>query len=141
LSRRRVGLGAIALVAACAGCTNDFDMFLPQDDADGSPSRDGGGTSDAGDSGSHPVDAAVDAKPPADTSCTPPPSCLSAATACAATCSNTEATCRANCNNNGCRNQCTATAGVCKAQCATDCSGCASRGGCAAEAACTSAAK
>ena len=99
---------------ACAGCTYDFDAYLPRfaDVTDGEVDSTPACTLDGGDS------------------------CYSAAKSCAATCTSTRTTCEAGCTNNGCRNNCRNAETTCKNNCVNDCTNCTTGLGCATRARC-----
>jgi hypothetical protein len=108
------------LVAAvvCAGCTYDFDFYLPN-----------GAALDA-----TAVDAPVDTAP----ACTPDggDACYATARGCGGMCAATRGTCEAACTNAGCRKTCRDAETSCKATCVNACTTCTTTGGCATTARC-----
>lgn len=108
----------LALAVLSAGCTYDFDAYLPNG-----------------------ADASVDSGP-VDTGCTPPDSgsaCYATATSCATSCTSTRTTCEAACSNPGCRKNCASQESVCRDGCVNACSSCTAGQGCAAPTQCRAA--
>lgn len=103
---------------ACAGCTYDFDAYLPT-----GQSSDAVGT-----------DAAVDTAP----ACVLDggDSCYATARTCGNSCRATRTTCEAACTNPGCRKTCRDTDTACRAACVNDCTACTTSLGCATAARC-----
>jgi len=103
----------LAALVACAGCTYDFDTYLPVPGA---------------------VDAAADVEP----TCTPDggDACYATARACSATCASQRSTCEAACSNPGCRKTCREAEVGCKATCRNNCTACTTSGGCATASRC-----
>lgn len=109
----------LALVVLLAGCTYDFDAYLPD-----------GADATAGDTG------------PVDSGCTPPDAaspCYATAGSCAGSCQSARATCEAACSNPGCRKNCASQESVCRDGCVNACSSCTAGQGCAAPTQCRAA--
>lgn len=83
------------------------------------------------------VDATV-----VDAACTPSSGCLSSASLCAASCTQTLSTCQTNCGvNPPCRAKCAQTEKTCRTGCLDVCTACTTNAGCAAPTLCSDATK
>ncbi len=108
----------VAAIACVAGCTYDFDSYLPT----------GQGLSDAT-AADAPVDTAPCVLDGGD-------ACYATARSCGGACRATRTTCEAACSNPGCRKNCRDAETACKSKCVNDCTACTTGEGCATTARC-----
>jgi hypothetical protein len=124
----RVVLAAFA-AGACAACTLDFDRYDPTDGGSDASSDTGYAGLDSGR-----IDSAM-------MPCTPSARCLTGATSCAATCTQSYQRCVNQCRsgNMGCMQTCTSQRQSCGGQCAATCVSCTQSNGCPASSECLAA--
>ncbi len=114
---------AVLFVAALAGCTQNFDLFVAKDGADDDVTTQGDAANDVAEAGP-PCDAAA--------------SCLSSANLCGQSCISGYNSCVGSCGGSGaCKSLCKSQEQTCEMTCVTICDDCVDAG--CAQSACTAA--
>ncbi len=123
--RRAWAAAVVPAIVACAGCTQDFDAFMPQQAAASVPidaaGLDGGAVDVASEAGCPP--GVGDA-------------CFADARACGGACASARTDCERDCSTGACRKKCRDDEAACAAACAGACTSCTESAGCASPSRC-----